>query len=533
MEPLQSAWKQFSELWGGLSSSQKLTFSAIPLMVLGGLALLVFSNQQGGKEYLLAGKAFSGDELRQAQEAFAQAGLGDYEVEGTKIRVPKNSATRYSAVLVEKGAMPAQYGDALLKMYKEAGLWATDSDRQKLLEVGKAQEIAKILRAIGDVRDAKVSWERTRRRTFGGENKVTALVSIEPKSGRQLSPSLVQSIRLSVAGAVADLAPDDVVVLDTRSGQAYKTSDTSDPFNSQFLDHVRRFTDHHQQTISAALSHIPEVMVAVNVDLDNLKTSYLQEREIGGKAFPVKNVDESNTEKSTERRASKEPGMQANQPRNLQGPSGGSESTQSNEKTIASAENIPSNAKVREQTFFGLVPKAVQVTVQIPRDYYRKVAIKQGEDEANKQAFAAKLQAIEQETEKEIQQIVAKLIPSTSTPDAIVVSSYTDLDPLPEPAGPSILDKGVELGVRWAGPITLTLFAVWALWMFNRSLKKLPAPPPIEPPAPLKVAETGGPDSEDEDDNRPATKRDQLQGLVRDNPEMAAAVISKWLAPAK
>jgi len=49
MEPLQSAWKQFSELWGGLSSSQKLTFSAIPLMVLGGLALLVFSNQQGGK----------------------------------------------------------------------------------------------------------------------------------------------------------------------------------------------------------------------------------------------------------------------------------------------------------------------------------------------------------------------------------------------------------------------------------------------------------------------------------------------------
>ncbi len=110
MEPLQAAWKQFSELWSGLSSSQKLTFTAIPLLVLGGLGLLVFSNQQPGKEYLLAGKAFSADELRQAQEAFGQAGLSDYEVDGSKIRVPKNAATRYSAVLMEKGAMPAQYG---------------------------------------------------------------------------------------------------------------------------------------------------------------------------------------------------------------------------------------------------------------------------------------------------------------------------------------------------------------------------------------------------------------------------------------
>jgi len=29
------------------------------------------------------------------------------------------------------------------------------------------------------------------------------------------------------------------------------------------------------------------------------------------------------------------------------------------------------------------------------------------------------------------------------------------------------------------------------------------------------------------------SKRDQLQGLVKDNPEMAAAVIGRWLAPPK
>ena len=537
MEPLLATWKQFSELWSGLPSSQRLTFAAIPLLVLGGLGAVVFNNQSGGKEYLLAGKAFAAEELKQAQEAFQRAGLLEFEVDGGKIRVPKAQVTRYSAALMENGAMPAQYGDALLKMYKEAGLWATDSDRQKLMEVGKAQEIAKILSAITDVADAKVTFERAKRRAFGGESKVTALVSIRPRGGRQLSQTLANSIRVSVAGAVADLSAEDVVVLDSRSGQTFKATDQNDPFNSEFLDHVRRYTEQYEQSVSAALTFIPEVSVAVNVDLENLKSSYLQEREIGTKPFAVKSSEQTNTEKSSERRASQEPGMQSNQPRNLQASSGGSDSTRSTEKSINTSDNVPTTAKVREQTFYGLVPKSVQVAVQIPRDYYRRVAIKQGEDESNKQAFAAKLQSLEQETKKEVQAIVAKLIPANSPTDAITVTSFTGLDGAPETSGPSLLERGIEFGVRWAGPITLGLFTLWALWMFNSSLKKLPSAPPIAPPDASKAAAAkaaaDGDEDDDEEDNRPLTKRDQLQGLVRENPEMAAAVISKWLAPTK
>jgi flagellar M-ring protein FliF len=533
MDALQATFRQLAALWEKLSPSQRLTFVAVPLIVVGGLGALVYGTRQPGHDHLLGGKVFAAEELRAAQEALNSAGLTGYTVDGQRVRVPKADVTRYNAALVEGGAMPAEYGDSLVKMYREAGLWATDSDRQKLMEVGKAQELAKILRAIRDIEDARVSWERAKRRPFGGESKVTALVSVKPKSGRELSSSLVQSIRLSVAGAVADLAPEDVVVLNTRTGQAFKSNDRDDPFGSEFVDQVRKFTEMHRSNISEALSFIPGAMVAVNVDLENLKTSFVQEREIGSKPFSARSVEQTDNSRSTEQRASREPGMQANQPRNLQGGGGGgNQSTQTTERSVNTSENIPTTAKISEKTFHGLLPKTVQVTVQIPREHYRQVALKQGETETDKAAFAAKVQAIEQETEKDVGEIVARLIPAGSPPTAVVVTSFTDLQSPQTLSGPGMVEQVTELGVKWGGPIMMAIFAAWALLMLNRSLKKLPQAPAPPPPAPTKGTggSAAGTDGDDEpEEERPLTKRDQLQGMVRDNPEMAAAVISKWL----
>lgn len=531
MDALQATWKQLAALWEKLSPSQRLTFLAVPLIVVGGLGALVYGTRQPGHDYLLGGKVFAAEELRAAQEALNGAGLTGYTVDGQRVRVPKADTMRYNAALVEGGAMPAEYGDSLVKMYREAGLWATDSDRQKLMEVGKAQELAKILRAIRDIEDARVSWERAKRRPFGGEAKVTALVSVKPKSGRELSSSLVQSIRLSVAGAVADLAPEDVVVLNTRSGQAFKSTDRDDPFGSEFIEQVRKFTELHQSTIEDALSFIPGAMVAVNVDLENLKTSFVQEREIGSKPFSARSVEQTDNSRSTETRATREPGMQANQPRNLQaGMNSNNQATQSTERSVNTSENIPTTAKISEKTFHGLLPKSVQVTVQIPREHYRQVALKQGETETDKAAFNTKLQAIEQETEKEVGDIVARLIPAGSPQNAVVVTSFTDLQTPQTMSGPGIVEQVTEMGVKWGGPVMMTVFAAWALLMLNRSLKSLPQAPVAPPPAPTRGASGSGTEADDEpEEDKPVTKRDQLQVMVRDNPEMAAAVISKWL----
>ena len=48
-----------------------------------------------------------------------------------------------------------------------------------------------------------------------------------------------------------------------------------------------------------------------------------------------------------------------------------------------------------------------------------------------------------------------------------------------------------------------------------------------------KAAPTAAPENEEDELTREPSKRDRLQVLVKDNPEMAATVISRWLTPPK
>ena len=59
---------------------------------------------------LLAGKMFSAEELRHAEEALRQAGLSQFRVDGQKVFVPKAELTRYNAALVANKGLPAQFG---------------------------------------------------------------------------------------------------------------------------------------------------------------------------------------------------------------------------------------------------------------------------------------------------------------------------------------------------------------------------------------------------------------------------------------
>ena len=73
----------------------------------------------------------------------------------------------------------------------------------------------------------------------------------------------------------------------------------------------------------------------------------------------------------------------------------------------------------------------------------------------------------------------------------------------------------------------LTLFALWVLWMLNKSMPKLPDATEL----PESVFAVHAPDEVEQQQVETAenTQRDELQTIVRDNPEMAASVLGKWL----
>lgn len=529
MESLRRTFIQFRELFDGMAPSQRMTLVAVPLMVLAGLAFVMYIGVGPSEEQLLAGKVFSAEELRHAEDALRQAGLTQFRTDGQKILVPKAEVTRYNAALVANKGLPAQFGAELERMHKEYSLFASESQRRELLELAKQKELSKWIRTIPDIEDAGVIWERSKQRPFAGDAKVTATVSVRPRAGRELSSDLAQSLRLAVAGAVADLSANDVTVFNLATGKAVHVPAENDPFNSQFLDQINKYRESYQQSIAEALAFIPNVLVSVNVELDNLMTHTAQTRKIDKTGFKLKTTDQTNSEKSTEKKPGSEPGVVSNQPRNLK-QSLVAETTNDVTREVKTEENIPVSTELTDKSFFGLQPKTVQVTVSIPEDYYRAVAIKQGVSAADKTAFDAQVKQIETQTKTEVTQKVKTLIPSSAPPEAVSVGTFVRLDPAGTNVEVPLTAQIGESLARWGGPAALALFALWSLWMLNRSMQKLP-----QETAAMAVAKAAKEEPEEEEEAPPPepTKRDQLQTLVRDNPEMAAAVISRWLAPVK
>jgi flagellar M-ring protein FliF len=515
-----------------------MTLITVPVMVLAGLGMMLYMGAGAAKEPLLSGKSFSSDELKNAQEALQKAGLHEFTVEGQKILVPKAEIARYNAALVTNAGLPNRFGDDIEKaLGGNPLLMGSDRQRQDLIDLAKSRELVKIIQEIPQIKAAAIVPHRSRPRGFSGEVKMTATLSVTPKPGSDVSTALNQSLQRAVAGAWG-MSADDVTVLNTQTGDAFRQTDPDDPYSGAFVEQNRKLTSMYQKKIAESLSYIQNAVVTVNVELDPMLHSREQERRYDKSGFPYKSVEQTDTETANESRPGSEPGMAANQPRSVR-PQSNANSTRNLEKSVVSTDSVPTRTTVTDRVVQGMTPKSVQVAVSIPRDYYRALAIKEGADEGDKPAFQARIASLQSQIEKEVSQKVAKLIPvsAANVADVINVSSYDSLDSpaisIPVPVTAQINDAVTQ----WGGPVGLALFALWAFWMLNRSMKRAPdaaaAATGQQPAVPgLAIASPTAEGQEDETPSEP-THRDRLQTLVKDNPEMAAAVLTRWLVPPK
>lgn len=540
MESWRRTLSQFRDLFNNMAPSQRMTLVVIPLFVLLGLGLVMYSGVGPAEEALLAGKVFSAEELKTAEAALQKGNFSQYRVVGQRILVPKTDVTRYNAALAI-GDGVSDFGKALEEAIDGGNplLGTSEPQRRDRVDLGKARELVKIIRAIPFVEDARLVTQRPRQRGFHGESKMTATLGVRLRAGRELTGDVAQSLRQTVAGGYG-MAPADVTVVDMKTGKAPRMSDPDDPTQSGYIEAIRNFNAMHQQTIADALSYIPNVLVSVNVEVDTLVQSHEQERKYE-KQFPVKNVEETENESTTETGPASEPGMGANQPRALRGQVA-TKNSRTVEKNRTATDSVPAGVRVTSSQKTGFTPKSVQVAVAIPRDYYRNVAVNEGVDQADKAALAAKIAQVQADTERQVKEKIAKLIPAPAggqAADNINVSSYTPSETVDAPVPVAMTAQVGEIVTQWGGPAGLTLFALWALWMLNRSTKRT-ADGTASATAAGKQA-TGkaaaalaaAPEDEEEQLPKEQTKRDKLQTLVKDNPEMAAAVLSRWLTPPK
>jgi flagellar M-ring protein FliF len=535
MEILRRTFTQFRDLYQAMSPSQRGTLLVVPALIIAAMGLLMYTAGERSEEFLLAGKFFSPEELTRAQEALRTAGLAEFRQDGQRIAVPRRDVEKYEAALVVRGSMPADFSADFDKMQEKIGMFTSNTQRREMMEEARKHKLSRVLRAIPDIEEAIVEWDRPEPTgLFRKIGTLTATVSVKTRGGKELTPQLINSLRLFVASAVHDLSPDHVTVTDLNTGIASVPNKDGDPYSDRFVELTRQRTTEYESKIRQHLADIPGVIVTVNVELDNLKTSTEREQKIDPKPFALQSNTQTRTQQSQQKPVAAEPGVANNQPRSLRF-SGGVDRHDTVEETQETAFNAAS-VRHTEKVFEGLQPKSVQVAVKIPDDFYRAVAIKRGQVEGTtadeKKEFQRYLDSLKKATEDDVRRQVATLIPAGSLPDSISVTGYARLDYKPPVIATPLLTTATEVFNQWGGAAGLALFALWALWMLNKSMSKLPA----EPASLAAAPNPGGEDDLDDGADQappPATKRDELQAMVRDNPEMAASVLSRWIAPAK
>jgi flagellar M-ring protein FliF len=437
--------------------------------------------------------------------------------------------------LLKGGSLPSDWASELEKSIKEASALAPPNQLETMKDVALAKELARMLEAVPEIETARVLWTPSKKRPFPrGATRVTATVYLKPRHNRELSMQLVQSARAAVAGAVPELSPSDVVVFDTSTGKSYTPEKDTDPYQSRQLQRVEELTQAYRKKVADALDYIEDVLITVNVTVDNLKSHVERAQTIDPKkSVSLQQTDQTRTSESSQQLPRAEPGNQANRPQSLQA-AGSAQQSQKEQESNTSSVVAPSFI-VSEKEFAAAMPKEVQVAVQIPETYFQKV-LAQSAGSAGAPAGAPGSGAGKSKDEiiADVKAAVAKAV-GAPTADAISVSSYVQVPSVEPDVKTPWTGTLSSAASRWGGAVGLGLFALWALRMLQKTTPKLPETQTVSatptPAAPVSV------EAADDDDEEPkpkiVSKRDRLQTAVRDNPEVAATVLSKWIQSSK
>ncbi len=536
MDILQRLMKQFFELYRSMTPSQRGTLVAVPLMILGGFAFLMYSERKSHETALSFGKVFSTEEVIAAEQALINAKLTEFRRVGGRIMVPAHEVDRYNAALLEFDAIPTDLGSQMLSKLDSMGPFSTDKQRQDMKEAMLLKEMRRMLRAVPDIEDASVVVASSQRRpTWSQKTKVTATVSVKPRGGRELSPKLVHAIRSAVASMVPDLQPTDVTVLDRVNSKSHTGDDANDPLDGKLMRRIQEFTQHYEQKIRNDLHYIPDVGVTVQVDVENVKSSVIKSQTVDPKkTTPLATLEKTNTDNLQQRMPRGEAGVRAMRPSKLQddqtaGPDRTRQQTESETNTVFGV-----SYEQTEKALIAAMPRAVQVSVSVPRDYFRSVA---DQRKAAGEQDGAKTDVVEIEKVviADVQKSVEKLVPGGSK-DAVVVKTVDLVEKTAAEPKVPVLELVSEWLRQWAGTIGLAMFAGWVLLTLRKMSPAVPATADTTEPdfesQRMKLAAAAQQDAADATPREP-TRRDLIQTIVKDNPEMTASVIGKWLQAAK
>lgn len=561
MERIKQQVDQLQQQLAGLTASQKMLVGTLVAVMV--VTVIWWTRYAATSEYVaLLEQPMTSEQVGEIRQHLSGAGI-EFEIVGDAVLVHSSKQAEALSILSFNRALPA---DTTRHFDKALGSMGSFDSRQKLdltILTARQDSLASDIRRWPGVRNAKVHVNPTYKRQLDGDVLPSAGVTLTT-SGNADASQLAASASAYVASAFPMLKPSAVeIIID---GQQIDGADDSVIGGSNRLLKFRAEAERHfERNLRKALEYIPGIYISVHVDVDAAET-----RKIADTVDPDSKIiaplqTRTDRDASTEGAAADwgEAGFVPNTGLTVNAGGGGPSSK--NDIETEETTNLVEISRERIETHNRAGHVApVSCTLSLPRSYV--LSDWQSWNDASERPSLEVLRAHEQDLRLRLTDIVRKTLGNLAA-EAVTVMTYSDAPAGTAPrTGPLVAtagegEGGTSVGLlvsNYGKPTAVVALAVAALFLVSSTMKKSGAlaasnvsstpindlselDPEImklvrgemgEPAAP----EAGGIDptlvaQEIADDQLQAGQMaDQVQNLVKENPDAAAALVKRWLS---
>ena len=563
----------------GLTPSQKmLALSLVAIMVI----TVVWSTKYAsvGEQVKLLDQPLTAEQIGQIRNELSTSGV-EYRVEGDAIYVPAVRRTELMAMLGYQRALPQDMTRHYDKAVGSIGSFDPHKKIDLTILTARQDALAAAIKRWPGIRDARVHVNEQYKRQVGGDILPSAAITLTTTGGSSDPDKLAEAATHLVAGAFAMLDPANIeAIVDGRLINS-AADDSIVGGGSKLLELQATAEKHWERKLYNYFGYINGLRVGVSVEVrDDVRRTLVEEFDPETVVVPMETREETNAELASGGNDNwGEAGLVPNSGVSINGGGGGS-SGESRDRRMTEERNRVEVGRTREERYSrGGVPKPASCTLSVPLSWVR--AEWKGRNPGTGTSSSASGAAAEptpeifREFELSMRENIAKsarTLLADVTDANVTVVTYSDAalvgpnfggatDPSLAGVGGAVAEAGAfdiaGLASEYGRPAAVIGLAAIALFFVSGIARRAPAPTSeslgtvdADGLAALtrrraeslmgggddEIADALGADAllvgrEIADEQLEAGQMvEQVQSLVKENPDAAAQLVKRWLS---
>lgn len=540
MDFVKRYWTTIRAQMEGLPASTKLAVgSLVVILLLVGFIAMLYA----GKAEMVPISQFAASRSDQVVARLTSAGI-NAELNAGQVYVPVDSRVDAIALLAREDLLSDDAASAFAAV-TNSNPWETGEQGRRRYLIATQEYLNAVARKFKGIRSAEVVISTPERVGFGRSSvRPSASVTVTMQGSGAVDQNLVKSLAGLVSGAVAEMRPQDVVILDANHGRQHTVGGEDDMVPTEVVELVRHQEEYHRKKIEDMLRNIHGVIVAVKVSTDPIRRE-VRETRAYEEAEPLQSESDTETQ-SRDYDPAGEAGTRPNAGMTIDGGNAlVREMTETQSQREYGEKLLTSQAKIE---LAGHQIKQINVTINVPRSYFVSI-FKANNPEAEDPDDAA-LDPILVAQLETIRKQVTPLI-ATETPGVIEASMVYDqafLEPAAAGAGDGVGFMGNLAGSGLSTTLAAGGLGVFSLMLLLFMVKRATKPqelPSLEELAgvparlPSDVDMIGDADEAESamsgvelEDNDVQSRQlaEQISDMIKASPRDAGTLLGRWVA---